>query len=94
MGKRHAPSLMRQIRRELKEGTSPEFIFPKVKAIEDPYYRSLSFYLLIPYFSPKDKKCKESMSLSNKDIEKVRNKTIIELMKESIKYGRKELINK
>ena len=71
MGKRHAPSLMRQIRRELKEGTSPESIFPKVKAIEDPYYRSLSFYLLIPYFSPKDKKCKESISLSNKDIEKV-----------------------
>ena len=71
MGKRHAPSLMRQIRRELKEGASPESIFPKVKAIEDPYYRSLSFYLLIPYFSPKDKKCKESISLSNKDIEKV-----------------------
>ena len=71
MGKRHAPSLMRQIRRELKEGASPESIFPKVKSIEDPYYRSLSFYLLIPYFSPKDKKCKESISLSNKDIEKV-----------------------
>ena len=53
-----------------EEGTSPESIFPKVKAIEDPYY-SLSFYLLIPYFSPKDKKCKESISLSNKDIEKV-----------------------
>lgn len=71
MGKRHAPSLMRQIRRELKEGASPESIFPKVKAIEDPYYRALSFYLLIPYFSSKDKKCKESISLSNKDIEKV-----------------------
>ena len=41
MGKRHAPSLMRQIRRELKEGASPESIFPKVKAIEDPYYLSL-----------------------------------------------------
>ena len=71
MAKRHAPSLMRQIRRELKKGASPESIFLKVKAIEDPYYRSLSFFLLMPYFSPKDKRCKESISLSNKDIEKV-----------------------
>ena len=31
----------------------------------------LSLSLLIPYFSPKDKRCKESISLSNKDIEKV-----------------------
>ena len=50
---------MRQIRRELKEAP-PRILFQKVKAIDDPYYRSLSFYLLIPYFSPKDK-CKESL---------------------------------
>ena len=71
MGKRHAPSLMRQIRRELKEGASTESIFQKVKVIEDPYYRSLSFYQLIPYLSPKSKQFKEAIILASKDIEKV-----------------------
>ena len=63
MSRKHAPSLMRQIRRELKEGKSPESLFPKVKSISDSYYRSLSFYLLIPYLSPKSKQFKEAISL-------------------------------
>ena len=71
MSRKHAPSLMRQIRRELKEGKSPESLFPKVKSISDSYYRSLSFYLLIPYLSPKSKQFKEAISLASKDIEKV-----------------------
>ena len=71
MSKKHAPSLMRQIRRELKEGKSPDGLFPKVKSISDSYYRSLSFYLLIPYLSPKSKQFKEAISLASKDIEKV-----------------------
>ena len=71
MSKKHAPSLMRQIRRELKEGKSPESLFPKVKSISDSYYRSLSFYLLIPYLSPISKQFKEAVSLASKDIEKV-----------------------
>ena len=62
---------MRQIRRELKEGKSPESLFPKVKSISDSYYRSLSFYLLIPYLSPISKQFKEAVSLASKDIEKV-----------------------
>ena len=66
MAKRHAPSLMRQIRRELKKGASPESIFLKVKAIEDPYYRSLSFYLLIPYFSPKIRDVKNLLASQTK----------------------------
>tara|TARA_B100000902_G_scaffold146263_1_gene143392 strand:- start:803 stop:2230 length:1428 start_codon:yes stop_codon:yes gene_type:complete len=71
MSKKHAPSLMRQIRRELKEGKSPDGLFPKVKSISDSYYRSLSFYQLIPYLSPKSKQFKEAISLASKDIEKV-----------------------
>ena len=71
MSKKHAPSLMRQIRRELKEGKSPESLFPKVKSISESYYRSLSFFLLIPYLSPKSKQFKEAISLASKDIEKV-----------------------
>ena len=62
MSRKHAPSLMRQIRRELKEGKSPESLFPKVKSISDSYYRSLSFYLLIPYLSPKSKQFKQKTS--------------------------------
>ena len=71
MSKKHAPSLMRQIRRELKEGKSPDSLFPKVKSISDPYYRSLSFYLLIPFLSSKSKQFKEAISLASKDIGKV-----------------------
>ena len=71
MGKKHAPSLMRQIRRELKQGKSPDNLFPKVKSISDSYYRSLSFYLLIPYLSPNSKQFQEAISLAGKDIDKV-----------------------
>ena len=71
MSRKHAPSLMRQIRRELKEGKSPENLFPKVKSISDSYYRSLSFYLLIPYLSPNSKQFQEAISLAGKDIDKV-----------------------
>ncbi|MBV67864.1 MAG: hypothetical protein CMG26_05870, partial [Candidatus Marinimicrobia bacterium] len=71
MSRKHAPSLMRQVRRDLKEGKSSENLFPKVKSISDPYYRSLSFYLLIPYLSPKSKQLKEAITLASKDIDKV-----------------------
>ena len=71
MSKKHAPSLMRQIRRELKEGKSPESLFSKVKLISDSYYRSLSFYLLIPYLSPNSKQFQEAITLAGKDIDKV-----------------------
>ena len=71
MGKKHAPSLMRQIRRELKQGKSPDNLFPKVKSISDSYYRCLSFYLLISYLSPNDHKFKEAINLANKDLDKV-----------------------
>mgnify|MGYP003314946007 FL=1 len=62
---------MRQIRRELKEGKSPESLFSKVKLISNSYYRSLSFYLLIPYLSPNSKQFQEAITLAGKDIDKV-----------------------
>ena len=62
---------MRQIRRELKEGKSPESLFPKVRSISDSYYRSLSLYMLIPYLSPKIKQFKEAISLASTDIDRV-----------------------
>ena len=71
MSRKHAPSLMRQIRRELKEGKSPESLFPKVRSISDSYYRSLSLYMLIPYLSPKSKQFKEAISLASTDIDRV-----------------------
>jgi|TARA_B100001094_G_C18175678_1_gene797729 hypothetical protein len=71
MSKNHAPSQMRNIRRELKEGANPENLFTKVKSISDPYYRSLSLYLLISYFSPKNKQFNEAISLAGRDIEQV-----------------------
>ena len=43
MSKKHAPSLMRQIRRELKEGKSPESLFPKVKSISDSIIEAFHF---------------------------------------------------
>ena len=72
MSRKHAPSLMRQVRRELKQGRNLDSLYSKVKLISDPYYRSLSFYLLIPYLSPKSKQFEEAISLASKDIEGVR----------------------
>ena len=72
MSRKHAPSLMRQVRRELKQGRDLDSLYSKVKLISDPYYRSLSFYLLIPYLSPKSKQFEEAISLASKDIEEVR----------------------
>ena len=71
MSRKHAPSLMRQIRRELKEGKSPESLFHKGRSISDSYYRSLSLYMLIPYLSPKIKQFKEAISLASTDIDRV-----------------------
>ena len=71
MSKKHAPSLMRQVRRELKEGKNPDILFSKVKSISDSYYRSLSFYLLIPYLSPKSKQYREALASASRDIGRV-----------------------
>ena len=71
MSKNHAPSLMRKIRRGLKEGRNPDDLFVSAKSMSDYYYRSLSFYLLAPHFSSKSKRYKQVISLANSDIDKV-----------------------
>ena len=67
----HNPSLMRRIRRELKEGQDPEVLLPRAKAISDPYYRSLSLYLVIPHLNQKSKSCKSAITLANNEIDQV-----------------------
>ena len=71
MSKNHSPSLMRKIRRGLKEGRNPDDLFANAKSISDYYYRSLSFYLLAPHFSSKSKQYKQVINLANSDIDKV-----------------------
>ena len=71
MSKNHAPSLMRKIRRGLKEGRNPDDLLVNAKSISDYYYRSLSFYLLAPHFSSKSKQYKQVISLANSDIDRV-----------------------
>ena len=71
MAKSHNPSMMRKIRRELKEGKDPEVLLSKTKFISDPYYLSLSLFLVIPHLDSKSKSCKNAITLANNEIDKV-----------------------
>jgi len=71
MAKSHNPSMMRRIRRELKEGKDPEVLLSKTKSISDSYYLSLSLFLVIPHLNPKSKSCKKAIILANNEIDKV-----------------------
>ena len=71
MAKSHNPSMMRTIRRELKEGKDPEVLLSKVKSISDSYYLSLSLFLIIPHLNPKNKSCKNAVTLASNEIDKV-----------------------
>jgi len=71
MAKSHNPSMMRKIRRELKEGKDPEVLLSKVKSISDSYYLSLSLFLIIPHLDPKSKSCKTAVTLASNEIDKV-----------------------
>ena len=71
MAKSHNPSMMRKIRRELKEGQDPEFLLSKAKSISDSYYLSLSLFLIIPHLDPKSKSCKNAFFLASNEIDNV-----------------------
>ena len=71
MAKSHNPSMMRKIRRELKEGKNPDFLLSKAKSITDSYYLSLALFLIIPHLDSKSKSCKTAMALASNEIDKV-----------------------
>ena len=71
MAKSHNPSMMRKIRRELKEGKDPDFLLSKSKSITDSYYLSLALFLIIPHLDSKSKSCKTATALASNEIDKV-----------------------
>ena len=71
MAKSHNPSMMRKIRRELKEGKDPDFLLSKSKSITDSYYLSLTLFLIIPHLDSKSKSCKTATALASNEIDKV-----------------------
>ena len=71
MAKSHNPSMMRKIRRELKEGKDPDYLLSKAKSITDPYYLSLALFLIIPHLDPKGKSCKTAVTLASNEIDNV-----------------------
>ena len=71
MAKSHNPSMMRKIRRELKEGQDPEFLLSKTKSINDSYYLSLTLFLIIPHLDPKSKSYRTAILSASNEIDKV-----------------------
>ena len=71
MAKPHNPSMMRKIRREVKEGKDPDYLLSKAKSINDSYYLSLALFLIIPHIDPKSKSCKTAVTLASNEIDNV-----------------------